>query len=310
MHTKTHQIVLCNTSHTRTDHILHYSTSHTFKHLNIAQITLHHFTHTQTYHILQHRTLLTLKTHDIVKYSTPHTFRHIRQYNTAHHTHLNLYYIVLQYIKHLIYHIVQYSTSHIHRYIIQYNTKHHKHLNISHSIVQQIMHTLSRSYSTIHISELNNSASCTIRYITWILHHITYLDKSHSKIQPIIYTQTNYIVQYSPSHIIRNIIQCNTAHQIHLGTKLITVKYSECYSIYNIFVLIICKIYIKFGMHPFVCLCIHHVSKQKLITPQPVDLEKISRCQNNRLGLLLQIRCAKVAPPPPMVVKIGTKQII
>ena len=58
--------------------------------------------------------------------------------------------------------------------------------------------------------------------------------------------------------------------------------------------------------HSSVC----HVWKQKLITQQPVDLEKISRCQNDHLGLLLQIRCAKVAPPPPMVLKIGTKKII
>ena len=50
-----------------------------------------------------------------------------------------------------------------------------------------------------------------------------------------------------------------------------------------------------------VCICssVRHIWKQKLITQQPVDLEKISRCQNNHLGLLLKMRCAKVVPPPP-----------
>ena len=54
-------------------------------------------------------------------------------------------------------------------------------------------------------------------------------------------------------------------------------------------------IYIKFGVRSSVRVSVCPVWKQKLITPQPVDLEKISRCQNDRLCLLLQIS-AKVVP--------------
>ena len=45
-----------------------------------------------------------------------------------------------------------------------------------------------------------------------------------------------------------------------------------------------------------------HFSEQNLITQQPVDLEKISRCQNDRLGLLLAGARKKGAKRPEFLV--------
>jgi hypothetical protein len=60
----------------------------------------------------------------------------------------------------------------------------------------------------------------------------------------------------------------------------------------------------------FVCSCVRYYVGQTLITQQRVDLESRSRCLNDRLDKQHQNSSSKVAPPAPMVVKIGTKFFI